>query len=844
MEQYSVTGMTCAACQARVEKVVSNVPGVTDVSVSLLTNSMGVEGTATSADIVAAVEKAGYHASVKGAQMESSQGAEALADTETPKLLKRLIISLIFLMPLMYLSMGHMMWNWPLPGFLNNNHVGMGLAQLLFTVIIMVINQRFFISGFTSLIHRAPNMDTLVAMGATAAFGYSTYALFAITVAQTSGNDKLVMSYMHEFYFESAAMILTLITLGKTLEAYSKGKTTDALKSLMNLAPKMATVIRNEQEMLISADQVKKGDIFLVKPGESIPVDGIVLEGNSAIDEAALTGESIPVDKAVGDTVSAATINQSGFIKCEATRVGEDTTLSQIIKMVSDAAATKAPIAKIADKVSGVFVPAVIIIAVITIVVWLLCGKDLGFALARGISVLVISCPCALGLATPVAIMVGNGVGAKNGIMFKTAVSLEQTGKMQTVALDKTGTITEGEPKVTDIITGDRIPQNELIAIAYGLERKSEHPLAKAVVNYVEESGDKNSFAEEVTDFKAVAGNGLKGMLDTNVVAGGNLKFISEYCNISDDLRNKADDLSSEGKTPLFFARNNKLLGIIAVADTIKKDSPQAIRELQNMGIRVVMITGDNERSAKAIGKLAGVDEVIAGILPEGKEKEIARLKEQGSVIMVGDGINDAPALTRADIGIAIGAGTDVAIDAADIVLMKNRLSDVPAAIRLSKRTLTNIHENLFWAFFYNCIGIPLAAGAWIPVFGWTLNPMFGAAAMSLSSFCVVTNALRLNLIKIYDTGKDHIYKKKSSKNKNKTTKGDKTMTKTMNIEGMMCGHCEATVKKALEAVDGVTEAVVSHENGTAVVTLSKEVDNDVLKKAVEDKDYKVTAVK
>ena len=844
MEQYSVTGMTCAACQARVEKVVSNVPGVTDVSVSLLTNSMGVEGTATSADIVAAVEKAGYHTSVKGAQMESSQGAEALADTETPKLLKRLIISLIFLIPLMYLSMGHMMWNWPLPGFLNNNHVGMGLAQLLFTVIIMVINQRFFISGFTSLIHRAPNMDTLVAMGATAAFGYSTYALFAMTVAQTAGNDKLVMSYMHEFYFESAAMILTLITLGKTLEAYSKGKTTDALKSLMNLAPKMATVVRNEQELLISADQVKKGDIFLVKPGESIPVDGIVLEGNSAIDEAALTGESIPVDKAVGDTVSAATINQSGFIKCEATRVGEDTTLSQIIKMVSDAAATKAPIAKIADKVSGVFVPAVIIIAVITIVVWLLCGKDLGFALARGISVLVISCPCALGLATPVAIMVGNGVGAKNGIMFKTAVSLEQTGKMQTVALDKTGTITEGEPKVTDIITGDRIPQNELIAIAYGLERKSEHPLAKAVVNYVEESGDKNSFAEEVTDFKAVAGNGLKGMLDTNVVAGGNLKFISEYCNISDDLRNKADDLSSEGKTPLFFARNNKLLGIIAVADTIKKDSPQAIRELQNMGIRVVMITGDNERSAKAIGKLAGVDEVIAGVLPEGKEKEIARLKEQGSVIMVGDGINDAPALTRADIGIAIGAGTDVAIDAADIVLMKNRLSDVPAAIRLSKRTLTNIHENLFWAFFYNCIGIPLAAGAWIPVFGWTLNPMFGAAAMSLSSFCVVTNALRLNLIKIYDTGKDHIYKKKSSKNKNKTTKGDKTMTKTMNIEGMMCGHCEAAVKKALEAVDGVTEAVVSHENGTAVVTLSKEVDNDVLKKAVEDKDYKVTAVK
>ena len=848
MEQYTVTGMSCAACSSRVEKAVSKVSGVTSCSVSLLTNSMGVEGTASQSEIIAAVEAAGYGASVKGADAGAKKGVamdeDALKDRETPIMKRRLIASLCFLIPLMYISMGHMMWNWPLPGFLADNHVAMGLIQLLFTGIIMVINQKFFINGFKGLLHGAPNMDTLVALGSGASFVYSTYALFAMTDAQVKMDMEGVMSYMHEFYFESAAMILTLITVGKMLEAHSKGKTTDALKSLMKLAPKTAVVLKNGVETEVSIDQVKKGDIFVVRPGENIPVDGIVLEGTSAVNEAALTGESIPVDKAESDKVSAATMNQSGFLKCEATRVGEDTTLSQIIQMVSDASATKAPIAKVADKVSGIFVPVVICIALVTIFAWLIAGETVGFALARGISVLVISCPCALGLATPVAIMVGNGVGAKNGIMFKTAVSLEQTGKMQTVALDKTGTITEGEPKVTDIITGDRIPQNELIAIAYGLERKSEHPLAKAVVNYVEESGDKNSFAEEVTDFKAVAGNGLKGMLDTNVVAGGNLKFISEYCNISDDLRNKADDLSSEGKTPLFFARNNKLLGIIAVADTIKKDSPQAIRELQNMGIRVVMITGDNERSAKAIGKLAGVDEVIAGVLPEGKEKEIARLKEQGSVIMVGDGINDAPALTRADIGIAIGAGTDVAIDAADIVLMKNRLSDVPAAIRLSKRTLTNIHENLFWAFFYNCIGIPLAAGAWIPVFGWTLNPMFGAAAMSLSSFCVVTNALRLNLIKIYDTGKDHIYKEKSSKNKNKTTKGDKTMTKTMNIEGMMCGHCEATVKKALEAVDGVTEAVVSHENGTAVVTLSKEVDNDVLKKAVEDKDYKVTAVK
>ena len=746
MEQYSVTGMTCAACQARVEKVVSNVPGVTDVSVSLLTNSMGVEGTATSADIVAAVEKAGYHASVKGAQMESSQGAEALADTETPKLLKRLIISLIFLMPLMYLSMGHMMWNWPLPGFLNNNHVGMGLAQLLFTVIIMVINQRFFISGFTSLIHRAPNMDTLVAMGATAAFGYSTYALFAITVAQTSGNDKLVMSYMHEFYFESAAMILTLITLGKTLEAYSKGKTTDALKSLMNLAPKMATVIRNEQEMLISADQVKKGDIFLVKPGESIPVDGIVLEGNSAIDEAALTGESIPVDKAVGDTVSAATINQSGFIKCEATRVGEDTTLSQIIKMVSDAAATKAPIAKIADKVSGIFVPAVITIAIITIIGWILAGESVGFALARGISVLVISCPCALGLATPVAIMVGNGVGAKHGILFKTAVSLEEAGKVDIVALDKTGTITNGQPKVTDILPVDGISEQELLETAFSLEKKSEHPLAKAIVEYGEE---KNFTVSVVDNFKAVPGNGLTGTLNEETLIGGNLLFIEKSLSISKELKHSAEQLASAGKTPLFFAKENRLLGMIAVADVIKEDSPQAIKELKAMGIHVVMLTGDNERTAKAIGEQAGVDNVIAGVLPDGKESVIQALGKKGKVAMVGDGINDAPALTRADVGIAIGAGTDVAMDAADVVLMKSKLADVPAAIRLSRGVLRNIHENLFWAFFYNTIGIPLAAGLLIPVLGWKLNPMFGAAAMSLSSFCVVTNALRLNFKKI-----------------------------------------------------------------------------------------------
>ena len=845
MEQYSVTGMTCAACQARVEKVVSNVPGVTDVSVSLLTNSMGVEGTATSADIVAAVEKAGYHASVKGAQMESSQGAEALADTETPKLLKRLIISLIFLMPLMYLSMGHMMWNWPLPGFLNNNHVGMGLAQLLFTVIIMVINQRFFISGFTSLIHRAPNMDTLVAMGATAAFGYSTYALFAMTVAQTAGNDKLVMSYMHEFYFESAAMILTLITLGKTLEAYSKGKTTDALKSLMNLAPKMATVVRNEQEMLISADQVKKGDIFLVKPGESIPVDGIVLEGNSAIDEAVLTGESIPVDKAVGDTVSAATINQSGFIKCEAARVGEDTTLSQIIKMVSDAAATKAPIAKIADKVSGIFVPAVITIAIITIIGWLLAGESVGFALARGISVLVISCPCALGLATPVAIMVGNGVGAKHGILFKTAVSLEEAGKVDIVALDKTGTITNGQPKVTDILPVDGISEQELLETAFSLEKKSEHPLAKAIVEYGEE---KNFTFSVVDNFKAVPGNGLTGTLNEETLIGGNLLFIEKSLSISKELKHSAEQLASAGKTPLFFAKENRLLGMIAVADVIKEDSPQAIKELKAMGIHVVMLTGDNERTAKAIGEQAGVDNVIAGVLPDGKESVIQALGKKGKVAMVGDGINDAPALTRADVGIAIGAGTDVAMDAADVVLMKSKLADVPAAIRLSRGVLRNIHENLFWAFFYNTIGIPLAAGLLIPVLGWKLNPMFGAAAMSLSSFCVVTNALRLNLLNIRSTKKDK--KKKNAIDvsliniNNNEKKEVNEMTKTMNIKGMMCGHCEATVKKALEALPEVASAEVSHEKGTAVVTLEKEIADDVLKKTVEDKDYEVVEIK
>ena len=848
MEQYNITGMSCAACSSRVEKAVSAVPGVTNCSVSLLTNSMGVEGTASAEKIISAVENAGYGASKKGSEKGKhtvDNADDILKDRDTPKLRQRLIISLCFLIPLMYLSMGHMMWNWPLPGFLNNNHVGMGLAQLLFTVIIMVINQRFFISGFTSLIHRAPNMDTLVAMGATAAFGYSTYALFAITVAQTSGNDKLVMSYMHEFYFESAAMILTLITLGKTLEAYSKGKTTDALKSLMNLAPKMATVIRNEQEMLISADQVKKGDIFLVKPGESIPVDGIVLEGNSAIDEAALTGESIPVDKAVGDTVSAATINQSGFIKCEATRVGEDTTLSQIIKMVSDAAATKAPIAKIADKVSGIFVPAVITIAIITIIGWILAGESVGFALARGISVLVISCPCALGLATPVAIMVGNGVGAKHGILFKTAVSLEEAGKVDIVALDKTGTITNGQPKVTDILPVDGISEQELLETAFSLEKKSEHPLAKAIVEYGEE---KNFTVSVVDNFKAVPGNGLTGTLNEETLIGGNLLFIEKSLSISKELKHSAEQLASAGKTPLFFAKENRLLGMIAVADVIKEDSPQAIKELKAMGIHVVMLTGDNERTAKAIGEQAGVDNVIAGVLPDGKESVIQALGKKGKVAMVGDGINDAPALTRADVGIAIGAGTDVAMDAADVVLMKSKLADVPAAIRLSRGVLRNIHENLFWAFFYNTIGIPLAAGLLIPVLGWKLNPMFGAAAMSLSSFCVVTNALRLNLLNIRSTKKDK--KKKNAIDvsliniNNNEKKEVNEMTKTMNIKGMMCGHCEAAVKKALEALPEVASAEVSHEKGTAVVTLEKEIADDILKKTVEDKDYEVVEIK
>ena len=851
MEQYSVTGMTCAACQARVEKVVSNVPGVTDVSVSLLTNSMGVEGTATSADIVAAVEKAGYHASVKGAQMESSQGAEALADTETPKLLKRLIISLIFLMPLMYLSMGHMMWNWPLPGFLNNNHVGMGLAQLLFTVIIMVINQRFFISGFTSLIHRAPNMDTLVAMGATAAFGYSTYALFAITVAQTSGNDKLVMSYMHEFYFESAAMILTLITVGKMLEARSKGKTTDALKSLMKLAPKTAVLLRDGKEETVSIEQMKKGDIFIVKPGENIPVDGIVLEGNSAVNEAALTGESIPVDKAPNDTVSAATVNQSGFLKCEASRVGEDTTLSQIIQTVSDAAATKAPIAKIADRVSGVFVPTVITIAVITIVVWLLAGQSVGFALARGISVLVISCPCALGLATPVAIMVGNGMGAKNGIMFKTAVSLEETGKMEIVALDKTGTITSGEPQVTDILPANGISESELLVLAYILEKKSEHPLAKAITGRVESEVEQSEREKltEVSDFQAVPGNGLSGKIDGAEVLGGNLKYIGQYSEVSEEMKRQAEHLSEQGKTPLFFSQNGTFMGIIAVADVIKEDSPRAVKELQNMGIHVVMLTGDNERTAKAIGAQAGVDEVIAGVLPEGKESVIRRLKTKGKVAMVGDGINDAPALTRADIGIAIGAGTDIAIDAADIVLMRSQLSDVPAAVRLSRVTLRNIHENLFWAFFYNIIGIPLAAGVWIPLFGWTLNPMFGAAAMSLSSFCVVTNALRLNLFQVHNAAKDKTIKNPvtlhiSHDENIKEEKENKTMVKvTINVEGMMCGHCEAHVNKAIQAAFGAEDVVSSHENGTTVFTVPEKVDEAKVEEVIKEAGYEFKGI-
>ena len=841
MKQYNVTGMSCAACSARVEKAVNKVPGVTACSVSLLTNSMGVEGTAEPSVIIAAVEAAGYGASEKGAENSGAKVSAAadddfLKDTETPKIRRRLIASLIFLAPLMYLSMGHMMWGWPVPGFMEGNHVAMGLAQLLLTVIVMVINQKFFISGFKGLLHGAPNMDTLVALGSGASFGYSTYALFAMTVAQVHMDMDAVMAYMHEFYFESAAMILTLITVGKMLEAHSKGKTTDALKGLMKLAPKTAVLVRDGAEVEVPIGQVRKGDVFVVRPGENIPVDGIVLEGSSAVNESALTGESIPVDKNVGDAVSAATLNQSGFIRCEATRVGEDTTLSQIIQMVSDAAATKAPIAKIADRVSGVFVPAVISIAAVTIIVWLLAGESVGFALARGISVLVISCPCALGLATPVAIMVGNGMGAKNGIMFKTAASLEATGKTRIVALDKTGTITSGEPKITDILPAEGVQEAELLKLAYTLEKKSEHPLARAILETGRERGADDTL--EVADFQAVPGGGLTGKLDGTVLTGGNLKYISETAEVSDTIRRQSERLAEDGKTPLFFAKDGKLIGIIAVADVIKEDSPQAVRELQGMGIHVVMLTGDNERTAKAIGRQAGVDEVIAGVLPEGKESVIRNLKKKGKVAMVGDGINDAPALTRADMGIAIGAGTDIAIDAADVVLMKSRLSDVPAAIRLSRATLRNIHENLFWAFFYNVIGIPLAAGVWIPLFGWKLNPMFGAAAMSLSSFCVVTNALRLNLFKMHDASKDKKIKAKADHKKEETT-----MTKTMKIEGMMCGHCEAAVKKALEAVAGVEAAEVSHEAGTAVVTLTAEVADDVLKKAVEDKDYKVTDI-
>ena len=844
MEQYIVTGMSCAACSSRVEKAVSKVPGVTSCSVSLLTNSMGVEGTASEQEIIKAVTDAGYGASKKGegtAKTQSSSvsaGEDMLKDRTTPALKKRLIASLGFLIVLMYFSMGHMMWGWPVPGFMKDNHVMMGLLQMLLTIAVMVINQKFFISGFKGLIHRAPNMDTLVALGSGASFVYSTYALFAMTDAQMHGDMDAVMSYMHDFYFESAAMILALITVGKMLEARSKGKTTDALKGLMKLAPKTAVVIRGEKEVQVSIEQVQKGDCFVVKPGENIPVDGEVIEGNSAVNESALTGESIPVDKAVGDKVSAATVNQSGYLKCRATRVGEDTTLSQIIQMVSDAAATKAPIAKIADRVSGVFVPMVITIAVFTIIVWLIAGQSIGFALSRGIAVLVISCPCALGLATPVAIMVGNGMGARNGIMFKTAVSLEETGKMQIVALDKTGTITSGEPKVTDIIPAAGVTEDTLLKCAYALENKSEHPLARAIL---ENAKEENAGIEEVTGFQALPGNGLTAILDDHTLYGGNYTFISSKVSVDEDIQKKTERLAEAGKTPLFFGNEDRLLGVIAVADVIKEDSPQAIKELQNMGIHVVMLTGDNERTAKAIGQQAGVDEVIAGVLPEGKEQVIRKLKEKGKVAMVGDGINDAPALTRADMGIAIGAGTDVAIDAADVVLMKSRLSDVPAAIRMSRATLRNIHENLFWAFFYNIIGIPLAAGVWYPLFGWKLNPMFGAAAMSLSSFCVVSNALRLNLFKMYDASKDK--KLKAKKEKKRSKKEDKTMKKIMHIEGMMCGHCEAAVKKALEALPQVDEVVVSHEAGTAELTLNAEIADDVLKKTVEDKDYTVTSV-
>ena len=853
MEQYNVTGMSCAACSARVEKAVSKVPGVASCSVSLLTNSMGVEGTASSAEIIKAVQDAGYGASPKraGAAAASSTSADldALADHETPKLKRRLIASLGFLLVLMYFSMGHMMWGWPLPHWFDGNHVAMGLVQLLLAGIVMVINQKFFINGFKGLLHGSPNMDTLVAMGSMASFVWSTYALFAMTRAQVDGNSELVMHYMMEFYFESAAMILTLITVGKMLEARSKGKTTDALKSLMKLAPQTATLLQEGAEVTVPIAQVKKGDLFVVRPGENIPVDGLVLEGSSAVNESALTGESIPVDKAAGDKVSAATTNQSGFLKCEATRVGEDTTLAQIIRMVSDAAATKAPIAKIADTVSGFFVPAVISISVLTTLVWLLLGREFGYALARGISVLVISCPCALGLATPVAIMVGNGLGARNGILFKTAASLEAAGRTQIVALDKTGTITSGEPRVTDILPAEGVSESELLTLAASLEQKSEHPLAKAVLAYAE---TETIACPDVTDFAALPGNGLSARLDGMEIYGGNAEFIATKASVPAELQAEAARLAAEGKTPLFFGGAGRLMGVIAVADTLKEDSPRAIRELQNMGIRVVMLTGDNQRTADAIGRQAGVDEVIAGVLPDGKEAVIRRLQESGKVAMVGDGINDAPALTRADTGIAIGAGTDVAIDAADVVLMNSRLSDVPAAIRLSRATLRNIHENLFWAFIYNIIGIPLAAGVFIP-FGLTLNPMFGAAAMSLSSFCVVSNALRLNLFDVHSTKHDRAAKNAASlpavsaqpaavANK-ESTKEDTAMKKTLKVEGMMCGHCEARVKKALEALPEVDEAVVSHEAGTAIVTLNAEVADDVLKKAVEDQDYPVTGI-
>lgn len=855
MEQYTVTGMSCAACSARVEKAVSKVPGVKSCSVSLLTNSMGVEGEAGESEIIRAVEEAGYGAAKKGSkagkELLAEAGEDALKDRETPQLKQRLVCSLGFLLALMYISMGHMMWEWPLPEFLAENHVALGLCQLLLTIAVMIINQKFFISGFQSFAHGAPNMDTLVALGSGAAFVYSTYALFAMTDAQAKGDMGRAMGYMHEFYFESAAMILTLITVGKMLEARSKGRTTDALKGLMKLAPKTAVILKDGKEMEIPIEQLQKGDIFGVRPGENIPVDGIVLEGSSAVNEAALTGESIPADKAEGDLVAAATTNQSGFLKCQASRVGEDTTLSQIIRMVSDAAATKAPIAKVADKVSGVFVPTVIGIALLTTVAWLLLGQGIGFALARGISVLVISCPCALGLATPVAIMVGNGIGARNGILFKTAVSLEETGKAEIIALDKTGTITRGEPKVTDLLPVQGVSEAELLRTALALEKKSEHPLAKAIISYAE---GREMVAEEATQFQVMPGNGLSGICEGVFLCGGNESFILKHTDVLPEIRRQAEHLAGEGKTPMFFARDGKLCGIIAVADVMKEDSPQAVRELKNLGLRVVMLTGDNENTAKAIGGQAGVDQVVAGVLPDGKEAVIRSLQREGKVAMVGDGINDAPALTRADMGIAIGAGADVAVDAADIVLMKSRLSDVPAAIRLSRASLRNIHENLFWAFIYNVIGIPLAAGVWIPVFGWQLNPMFGAAAMSLSSFCVVTNALRLNMQDIYNTRKDrprhrtrrNMEAKGDAKLQQEETEADKEekkMQKTIKIEGMMCGHCEATVKKCLEALPEVEKAEVSHESDIAIVTLSGTLADEVLKKTIEDKDYKVLSI-